>query len=229
MYTGVHQKCWIWFHVHCYCHCTACGRRYAGNGRQKLCSATYDMGCGWVCAVVGEEDTQSIPFAKHHSIISSGLIINDVSDHLPIFAICKYKDMQMTQSPKFRLIRKTSYDIIIIIKLGQCNRRRRCKCGLQSLNKVCEVTWVNETHTSVYAAILSWFSADYSILLLPNRCHTEFCEYVILSRIQIIWLRSAESRHYLCPYRPSNALRPSTHGQFEPDGHTTFTPSRLST
>ena len=33
-----------------------------------------------------------------YSTISSGLLINDISDHLPIFAICKYKDVQMTQS-----------------------------------------------------------------------------------------------------------------------------------
>ena len=52
------------------------------------------------------------------STISSGLIINDISDHLPIFAICKYKDVQRTQSPKFRLIRKTSDSCIAALKDG---------------------------------------------------------------------------------------------------------------
>ena len=50
------------------------------------------------------------------STISSGLIINDISDHLPIFAICKYKDVQRTLSPKFRLIRKTSDSCIAALK-----------------------------------------------------------------------------------------------------------------
>ena len=30
------------------------------------------------------------------STISSGLLINDISDHLPIFAICKFKDVRRT-------------------------------------------------------------------------------------------------------------------------------------
>ena len=50
------------------------------------------------------------------STISSGLLINYISDQLPTFAICKYKDVQRTQSPKFRLIRKTSDSCIAALK-----------------------------------------------------------------------------------------------------------------
>ena len=52
------------------------------------------------------------------STISSGLLINDISDHLPIFAICrpKYKDVQRIQSLKFRLIRKTRDSCIAALK-----------------------------------------------------------------------------------------------------------------
>ena len=54
-----------------------------------------------------------------YSTISNGLLINDISDHLPIFAICKYKDAQMTQSSgvtisklnrKSKLTRQLRYD-----------------------------------------------------------------------------------------------------------------------
>ena len=61
------------------------------------------------------------------STISSGLIINDSSDHLPIFAICKYKDVQRTLSPKFRLIRKTS-DSCIVVVYSQTNHSQTGPC-----------------------------------------------------------------------------------------------------
>ena len=70
------------------------------------------------------------------STVSSGLLINDISDHLPIFAICKYKDVQWTQSPKFRLIRKTSDSCIAALKddlLSSNWDNVTNECGLQSI------------------------------------------------------------------------------------------------
>ena len=43
-----------------------------------------------------------------NSNITSGLLINDISDHLPIFCVCSYSDMDINRIPdkKYRFIRK---------------------------------------------------------------------------------------------------------------------------
>ena len=37
----------------------------------------------------------------------TGLLINDITDHLPIFAICKYRDIKRSSATKYKYVRKT--------------------------------------------------------------------------------------------------------------------------
>ena len=39
--------------------------------------------------------------------IFNGLLINDITDHLPVFAICKYRDIKRSSAPKYKHVRKT--------------------------------------------------------------------------------------------------------------------------
>ena len=48
--------------------------------------------------------------------IDSGILINDISDHLPIFAICKYCDISRTMNPKFKFNRKINLSSINAFK-----------------------------------------------------------------------------------------------------------------
>ena len=41
------------------------------------------------------------------SNINSGLLISDISDHLPIFVVCKYPDINSISNHKYTLIRQT--------------------------------------------------------------------------------------------------------------------------
>lgn len=48
--------------------------------------------------------------------ISSGLLISDISDHLPIFAICKYSEIKRTSIKKYTFTRKSDENCIIALK-----------------------------------------------------------------------------------------------------------------
>ena len=50
------------------------------------------------------------------SKINSGLLISDISDHLPIFAVCKYPDINRISNQKYTLIRQTDKNCIDALK-----------------------------------------------------------------------------------------------------------------
>ena len=50
------------------------------------------------------------------SKINSGLLISDISDHLPIFAVCKYPDINRISNQTYTLIRQTDKNCIDALK-----------------------------------------------------------------------------------------------------------------
>ena len=50
------------------------------------------------------------------SKINSGLLISDISDHLPIFEVCKYPDINRISNQKHTLIRQTDKSCIDALK-----------------------------------------------------------------------------------------------------------------
>ena len=116
------------------------------------------------------------------SNITSGLLINDISDHLPIFCVCSYSDINRIPDKKYRFIRKLTEGCI--------------KSFNNDLSLVNWETVLNETDAAIAYTTLSTYSLDCMIrtvqlrkyvitnpFLRTNPGSPEVCEMLVKRKI----------------------------------------------